>query len=590
MYKYGSGIRVSTTTFVRPGRVIILGLSFALFLCGTGFTKQKANIVISAQKAVYCLDHNAAFKWSFPHPDIEYQESGVAIGDMDGDGNPEVVVGADKLYCLSYDGNLKWSYPMTNANFCSPVIANVDTTGDAEVIMASRDTLYCFNSDSTVKWTYPITGTYEGTWAGPQVSAADIDASEEGIEVFAVTPTNVYCIDSEGGFKWSYPMPGNNCWPGIAIADLDTNGSPEIVVTSSDYATSGPSHFHMYCLRADGTEKWVHTGTGLISQSAIADINKDTIPEIVVQRAPQQGATTKEIIAFKEKADSSGLETVWTASGTDLTPASVPSPVLCDIDGDGDKDVMWIGRTKIIPCEGKLYIFNGMDGLHPDNLGGPCYVNSDFASRTYCEHVAVADIDDDGHIEIVGIHPNGGNDSYGIAILGSDTWADSRNLFTSHLYHTTDINDDVTVPKIEPKNWENHNTWLTQLTTGGTGFGTPTVKHEYANSSFGKVVASIAIAPILDPSGVETRNVFRNSGVKVFRKNGKRVIVFSLSKREKVSFRIFDIAGRARKVLNLGIMAVGTHEVPLGKLENGIYFIQVQLGERTFSHKMVVIQ
>ena len=140
--------------------VIIWGTSFALFSCGTGFAQQKANIVVSAQNAVYCLDNDGILKWSFPHSGITYQWSGAAIGDMDEDGKPEVVVGADKLYCLNYDGILKWSYPMDYAHLCSPAIANVDTMGDAEVIMASRNTLYCFNSNLTIKWSYPISGTY----------------------------------------------------------------------------------------------------------------------------------------------------------------------------------------------------------------------------------------------------------------------------------------------------------------------------------------------------------------------------------------------------------------------------------------------
>ncbi len=549
---------------------VILGV---ITLVGFGYSTSE--IVVSAQSAVYCLDSDGNLRWSFPHTNPFYQTSGPAIGDIDSDGKPEIVVGADSLYCLSYDGNQKWSYPI-EVWLCPPAIANVDTTGNAEVIVAELDTLYCFNGDGSIKWTYPIIGNYSPDWGGPAVSVANVDATLTP-EVFAVTPSYVYCLDSNGNLKWSFSMSGNY-FVGIAVADLNLDNDPEIVISNTK---------SIYCLRNDGSQKWTYNLTAYVSQPAIADINNDTKPEIVVYAYPK-------IRALQENIAGTGLNIVWEADVEDISGgASSTPPVICDIDGDLDKDVIWVGfrESGFVPV-GDLYILNGMDGKHPDNSGSPCYKDTNFAARTVFERgVAVADIDDDGKVEIVGISANSG-DINGVAVLECDSWANSRKLFTSHLYHITDINDDVTVPNIESNNWQSHNTWLTQLTTGGSGFGNPILKWDYANAGFGWIIASIAIAPIYNPSGTEEREFSKDLGLKILYTPNGIVANLSLSKSEGVSFRIFDLAGRMKKVINLGTMSAAIHKIPLNmtNFENGVYFVQTRIGDRILNCKAIVIK
>ncbi len=80
--------------------------------------------------------------------------------------------------------------------------------------------------------------------------------------------------------------------------------------------------------------------------------------------------------------------------------------------------------------------------------------------------------------------------------------------------------------------------------------------------------------------------------LKVFYKNGTGVAKFSLSKTEEVRLCIFDLVGRARKVLNVGIMDAGVHEIPLSlnEFENGIYFLQAHLSKQPSTCKIVLIR
>ncbi|MDD5530101.1 MAG: FG-GAP-like repeat-containing protein [bacterium] len=562
-------------------------LCFGIVILYINLAIPKSNIVVSAQNAVYCLDSDGVLKWSFPHTLVYNEISAPAIGNLDNFGNPKIAVGADKLYYFNCDGNVKWSY---SGSFwlCSPVMANVDTTGNAEIITADSSTLYCFNSDGSIKWSYPISGNYSSEWIGPAVATANVDTN--GVpSVFAVTPTNVYCMNGNGTLKWSYPMPGDYL-VGIGVSDIDLDGNVDIIVNTNVYSSDV---YYLYCLKTDGTLKWSYSGNGFISQPAIADINKDSQQEIVVHNSE---VTPKTVIAFQENTSHNGLNVVWTAVVEDITSISAPPPVICDIDGDGDKDVLWVGCINSPPT-GTLYILNGMDGKHPDNSGATCYTDNNFASRTLCEHgCSVADIDGDGYVEIVGISPNSG-DTYGVAAIECDaSWATGRNIFSSQLYHISEVNDNVSIPNVETANWKSHNTWLTQLTTGGTGFGNPTLKWSYSNSTFGWIVASISIAPLSDISGVEENSDlgFLNVGLKI-KKNPfvqSTMISYQLPVGGKVSLNLYDVSGSCVKTLVNEEKQVGSYSVCVDakELRAGIYFVKLRTGNYQETKKVVLMR
>jgi putative hemolysin len=575
---------------------VLFGICLAL-LSQAGFAVE-SQIVVSAERAIFCLDSGGNLKWSFYHPFIYYSNSSPAIGNIDNSAEAEIVVAAVDLYCFNYDGTVRWSFASdTTMHFCSPVIANVDTVGRPEVLIGTNDTLYCLDSNGDMKWAVEVPGNYTRGYVGPAITVANVDAAGTP-EVLVATPGSFYCVNANGTLKWSYDMTGAiNAWysfPGIAVADLDADNVPEIVVTQSNEEFLVGHSSTVYCLRPDGSLKWEITDSSYVSQPAIADINNDGKPEIVFHFS---GRSPKIVAAFQENTAGTGIDLVWETAIVDDTPSSVPFPVICDIDGDSDKDVLWVGHTNTANPSGVLYVMNGLDGKHPDNSGNPCYTNSNFFSRTVCERgVAVADIDNDGRLEIVGISSDA-DCVYGVCALECDSWAEGRNMYTSHLYHTTDVEEELIIPRIEPNNWETHNTWATQLSTGGTGFGTPTVKWSYYNSGFERLLSSIAIAPVYHSVGIEDTE--HNMGtdrehnrVRAYYDRGQVKVAFTLSSRENISFRILDVVGRERENLPVGSMSKGKHQrcMDVRSLENGVYFVQTHVGSETFGSKVIVLR
>jgi len=67
--------------------------------------------------------------------------SSPAIGDIDGDGKLDVIVGSGdtKVYAIRGDGTLLWSFSTGGFVSSSPAIGDIDGDGKLDVIVGSRD-------------------------------------------------------------------------------------------------------------------------------------------------------------------------------------------------------------------------------------------------------------------------------------------------------------------------------------------------------------------------------------------------------------------------------------------------------------------
>ena len=78
--------------------------------------------------------------WRFNTHDESFGNA--AIGDLDGDGKPEIVFscywGDSNIYVLNAeDGSLLWKSNMGGCNDAAPIIFDVDNDGHPEVILGS---------------------------------------------------------------------------------------------------------------------------------------------------------------------------------------------------------------------------------------------------------------------------------------------------------------------------------------------------------------------------------------------------------------------------------------------------------------------
>jgi LruC domain-containing protein len=163
-----------------------------------------------------------------------------AVGDLDGDGVEEVVVAGDdgSVIALAADGSTLWTAQRPLGGPSSPALGDLDGDGLDDVVVGSIDgRVHGFRGDGRVLPGWPVTSESE-----IQSSPTVVDLDGDGVDevVFASFDTRVYAVDGAGR-PWSTPAGdplavslGAIVFSSPAVADLDGNGRPEVVVGAHD--------------------------------------------------------------------------------------------------------------------------------------------------------------------------------------------------------------------------------------------------------------------------------------------------------------------------------------------------------------------
>jgi hypothetical protein len=132
--------------------------------------------------------------------------SSPALGDVDNDGDIEVVIGSgdSNIYILDgVSGVLEYSHGTGGSVHASAAIANLDGDPYLEIVMGSSDgDIYCLEWDGTsgsVEWTYT---TGSAVYSSAAIGDIDNDGNLEIVD--ASTNGDIFALDTSGGVEWTY--------------------------------------------------------------------------------------------------------------------------------------------------------------------------------------------------------------------------------------------------------------------------------------------------------------------------------------------------------------------------------------------------
>ncbi|NCS32928.1 MAG: tandem-95 repeat protein [Microcystis aeruginosa G11-01] len=416
---------------------------------------------------------NGSELWTVTNSAYEVRgASGVAVGDIDNDGKPEILATAesgDALIAFEHDGTFKWRSPAVwgGINWGSASIADLNQDGTPEIIIGAT----VLDNQGKILWQgNSVGGLGRGdNGSGPLsvVADLDLDGSPEVIAGRSAYRAN-------GSLYWNASI--SDGFP--AIGNFDSDPNPEIVVISNG---------QVYLLEHTGQVKWGGIsipGGGGGGAPTIADVDGDGQPEIGVA-----GANRYVVLETNGSIK-------WTSVTQDGSSSRTGSSVF-DFDGDGKAEIVYGDELY-------LRIYNGSDGKILYQLPK--------GSGTTYELPLIVDVDADGNAEIVAIANNYAFGSQtGIFVIGdlNDTWVSTRQIWNQHSYHITNINDDGSIPIKEANSWQTHNTYRLNLQTNYSPLAAPDLTASYLRTE--EVAGKTTIKARIGNGG----SIFVASGVNV---------------------------------------------------------------------------
>ncbi|RZO65990.1 MAG: VCBS repeat-containing protein [Sandaracinaceae bacterium] len=391
--------------------------------------------------------------------------SGVALGNlhpdsMPSESNPEIVTvirgGGTIAWRRTADDGSAWeemwrntTYPTSaqNSSGAQPSLADMEGDGQPEVIVGNvvLDGLtgaLIWDGDMTVG---PNAGVGNNAFLGPASTVADIDLDG----VMEVIAGNTVYDGRTGAEEWTFtygPTAPSGCQGSVpcdgfnAVGNFDDDREGEVVAVRQGEVfvwNHDGSLLHQVAIPVDDCAR------NESGPPTIADFDGDGRPEIGTAGADFYVVVDFDCVGDPLPAECASENILWTVPNNDCSSRATGSSVF-DFEGDGAAEVVYADEVN-------FRIFDG-------RTGAILYDDPSHQSNTRMEMPIVVDVDNDGKSEVVIPEPNRSSGMLGGIEIWEDmdnNWVRTRRVWNQHTYHVTNITEDGQVPRREEPNWLN---------------------------------------------------------------------------------------------------------------------------------------
>ncbi len=226
-----------------------------------------------------------------------------AVGDLDGDGISEIVVGSTsgKVFAWHLDGTRVselWPHTTGDWVYGSPVIVDLNQDGYRDVVIGSGDGyLYALRGDGMPLPGFPV---YLGGAIAASPAVFDLDGDGSLEVLISTIEGKVFAIRSNGAVEPGWPVDMQaTTYSSVAGADINSDGYPEVIVGS---------YKGLYAFNLNGTlvPGWPkQTGDWVVSSPAVGDLNGDRLVEIAI------GSYDNRVYVFREYGVAHSTAFAW---------------------------------------------------------------------------------------------------------------------------------------------------------------------------------------------------------------------------------------------------------------------------------------
>jgi len=397
------------------------------------------------EEAVRVLDgQSGAEKFSIDYFDYR-SPTGLVVADADWDGVAEIVIGTGRgslpgptlVVADTADRALEWESINTSGPFYGLAHGDVDDDGDPELVYTTfesdngwGDGLYFVHDAATKQLEFqrpkPTGSNSTGLWS---VQVADVQG-DGALEIFLPASVSynglLQCIDgATHELWWQTEFDGGTTFPSLQLADLEGDGSIEVVSGSEMHFTVGRDTFIFAFDAVSGEQKWKSPNLdGFFGNGAsltllrVADIDGDGTGEILVAE-PGQGLLALDPVDGTIDLSVSGVGVTALEVG-DLDSDGVPdiiigtdSGFLRRVSADSGDTIALAGPyaapvdavavAEITDDEVADYVICTADRIHliDGATGNSLWVSVDLGSGVgHHDSLVVGDLDLDGRVEI----------------------------------------------------------------------------------------------------------------------------------------------------------------------------------------------